>query len=93
TTDSSKKDFSSQEWIKQNGDCPNCLYITQTIEHFALKCSLSKVIWETTYRALINTDGDTISRTLEDITSATNIVNTQKRKTVIWLHITAIYEI
>ncbi|CAG8619077.1 14414_t:CDS:2 [Ambispora leptoticha] len=26
------------------GDCPNCPFITQTIEHFALKCLLSKVI-------------------------------------------------
>ncbi|CAG8837757.1 14473_t:CDS:1, partial [Cetraspora pellucida] len=31
------------------GDCPNCQHITQTIEHFALKCLLSKKIWETAY--------------------------------------------
>ncbi|CAG8577902.1 13466_t:CDS:2 [Ambispora leptoticha] len=65
------------------GDCPN----------YPFKCSLSKVIWETTYRALINTDRDAIPRTLEDITLATNNMNTQKRKPAIWFHITAIYKI
>ncbi|CAG8587178.1 1145_t:CDS:1, partial [Ambispora leptoticha] len=75
------------------GDCPNCPYITQTIEHFALKCPLSKVIWETIYKALTNIEQDTTPRTLEDIIQATNITDTKKRKTAIWLHITAIYEI
>ncbi|CAG8812952.1 19334_t:CDS:2, partial [Cetraspora pellucida] len=40
----------------QNSDnsCPGCPYITQTIEHFALKCKTSKQIWEQSYKLLKN---------------------------------------
>ncbi|CAG8603075.1 13816_t:CDS:1 [Ambispora leptoticha] len=81
--------------IDQNNleDCPNCPYVTQTIEHFALKCPLSKIIWETTYRLLKEAENDHIPNSLEEIFQATNIKNTKKREAATWLHITTIYEI
>ncbi|CAG8782501.1 28228_t:CDS:2, partial [Dentiscutata erythropus] len=50
------------------GDCPNCL-----------KCPISRIIWETAYKALKTTEEDSISRTLDDIF--------KKHKTAIWVKI------
>ncbi|CAG8679191.1 19904_t:CDS:1, partial [Cetraspora pellucida] len=80
--------------ISQNnlGNCPNCIHTTQTLEHFALKYPLSKIIWETAYKFL-KYAAEPIPSTIENIFQATNITSTHKRKTAIWIHITAIYEI
>ncbi|CAG8828182.1 33472_t:CDS:2, partial [Gigaspora margarita] len=74
-------------------DCPNHLHYTQTSEHFALKCPLSRTIWKTVYKSFKLSDEDTIPQTFEDIFQATNIKDIKKCKAAIWLHITCIYEI
>ncbi|CAG8646653.1 16385_t:CDS:1, partial [Cetraspora pellucida] len=37
-------------------DNTGCSYITQTIEHLALKCKTSKQIWEQSYKLLKNNE-------------------------------------
>ena len=81
--------------LNQEGlnDCPNCPGITQTLEHFALKCNISKIIWKTVYKALPNSAENNPPKNINEILQATNFENKQKRKVAIWLHINAIYEI
>src|ERR1043165_8024949 len=80
--------------ISQNnlGDCPNCPHTTQSIEHFALKCPLSKKVWETVYK-FFKYAAEPILSTIENILQATNITSAHKRKAAIWIYMTAIYEI
>ncbi|CAG8790843.1 22132_t:CDS:1, partial [Dentiscutata erythropus] len=62
-----------------HGNCPNCPHYTQTLEHFTLKCPLSKTIWETAYEVLKTTE----TEKWEDIFQATNINDNRKHKPAI----------
>jgi len=63
------------------------------LEHFSLKCPLSKEIWNTAYKTFRLTNSHTTPSTLNDIFTAVNINNSKEKKAAIWLHITVIYEI
>ena len=75
-----------------SGDCPNCPHTTQTLEHFSLKCSLSKTIWSIAYKAFKSSNYN-IPSSWRDIFEASNISNPKEKYAAIWLHITTIYEI
>jgi hypothetical protein len=75
------------------GNCPNCPNMIQSLHHFALECEISQKIWKTTYLALNNSAEDKYPSTLEEIILATNIQNIAKRKSALWIHINALYEI
>ena len=77
----------------ESGNCPNCSNTTQSLFHFALDCEISQEIWKTTYQALNSPLEDNYLSTLEEILFATNIQNTRKRKTALWIHIHTLYEI
>ncbi|CAG8726242.1 23244_t:CDS:2, partial [Dentiscutata erythropus] len=57
------------------------------LEHFVLKCLLSRIIWESAYKALKTLDNETTPYTLIDIFQATNIKGDKKHEAAIWLHI------
>jgi exonuclease III len=77
----------------ETGDCIWCTEKLQTIEHFALECPTSILIWKEAYRFLnINVD-KTLPTTIENIFQASNINCPQALPAITWLHINIIYEI
>jgi hypothetical protein len=73
--------------------CLWCTEKSQTPEHFALDCNLSKKIWETVYKFLNWKEQLTPPSTFEEIFYISSTQNAQKMQTLNWLHITTIYEI
>jgi hypothetical protein len=56
-----------------NGNCPNCPDQKQTLGHFALKCNISKTIWEKEYKALRSPAEKVLPTTIKKIFTASNI--------------------
>jgi len=74
-------------------DCPWCPNETQTIEHFAMDCRVSRKIWELAYNMFDPSQGVVPPTTMEEVFTASNAKTTKSHKSFIWLHIIVIYEI
>jgi hypothetical protein len=77
----------------ETGSCIWCPEELQTLEHFALECPRSIIIWKEAYKFLNFNEEKPIPTNLENIFQASNIDCTQALTTITWLHINIIYEI
>jgi hypothetical protein len=73
--------------------CLWCTEKSQTPEHFALDCSLSKKVWEIAYKFLKGNERFTPPLTVEEIFYISSTQSTQQKQVLNWLHITTIYEV
>jgi len=76
-----------------SGSCPWCDNELQTAEHFALKCKVSKEIWKQAYGLLKTNQTETPPISMDEIFTATNIINHDSKQATLWLHTNIIYEI
>jgi exonuclease III len=77
----------------ETGNCVWCTEKLQTLEHFAIECSISSIIWKEAYKCLNITEEKSLPLTLENIFQGSNINCVQATPAIIWLHINIIYEI
>jgi exonuclease III len=73
--------------------CIWCNEKTQTPEHFAFECTLSKEIWSNAYRFLNFSSTLIIPTTFDRIFNISNSTNLYLKQVLTWLHTTIVYEI
>ena len=76
-----------------SGECPWCPNNIQTIEHLAIECRISKIIWTEAYKFLKTGQTEAIPDSIEKIFLKGTSEKAKTYRTTLWLNRQAVYKI